>query len=209
MKIIIFGSTGKTGIELLRQALEKGHHVTAFARSPEKLADIGTSEIEVARGDVLDQQAVGKAISGQEAVISTIGAGSNRTTLREDGTRNIVHAMEGSAVRRFISLSSMGVGDSWGNLGLFTKYVVVSIFLRHAFADHKKQEAVIKRCSLDWIIVRPPHLKDGPRTGIYKHGIPPTDRSLKGTISRADVADFMLKQLADDTYLRKAVGISY
>jgi putative NADH-flavin reductase len=103
----------------------------------------------------------------------------------------------------------MGVGDSRSNFGFITKYIIVPIFLRHAFADHAKQESVIRMSSLDWIIVRPPHLKDGPRTGKYIHGITPGDRGIKGAISRADVADFMIKQLTEDTYLRQAVGISY
>ena len=99
--------------------------------------------------------------------------------------------------------------DSRANLTFFTRYVIVGIFLRHAFADHERQEAVVRTSSLDWTIVRPPHLKDGPRTGSYRHGFPPTDRSIRSWISRADVADFMLNQLTDETYIRQAPGVSY
>jgi putative NADH-flavin reductase len=101
------------------------------------------------------------------------------------------------------------VGDSRANLGLFTKYVIARVFLRHAFADHERQEAVVKRSALDWTMVRPPHLKDGPRTGVYRHGFSTTDRRIKGMISRADVADFMLKVLTEDRYLRETPGVSY
>jgi uncharacterized protein YbjT (DUF2867 family) len=87
--------------------------------------------------------------------------------------------------------------------------VIVGVFLRHAFADHERQERVVRDSSLAWTIVRPPHLKDGPRTGQYQHGFPPTYRRIRAQISRADVADFMLRQLADDTYLRRTSGISY
>jgi putative NADH-flavin reductase len=117
--------------------------------------------------------------------------------------------MERKEVRRFVSLSSMGVGDSRSNLGFVTKFIIVPIFLRHAFADHAKQESVIRLSSLDWIIVRPPRLKDSPRTGQYKHGIPIGNKEIQGIISRADVADFMLNQLTEGTYLRQEVGISY
>ena len=160
-------------------------------------------------GDVLDAATVESAVAGQEAILVTIGAGSIRTTLREEGTRHIVQAMQSTGVTRLICQSSLGVGDSHTNLPFFTKYVIVGVFLRHAFADHERQEAVVRRSSLDWTIVRPPHLKDGPRTGVYRHGFSPTDTRIKGWISRADVADFMLKQLVDETYLHQAPGVSY
>ena len=209
MKLLVFGSTGSTGRELVRQALERGHDVTAYARNPAKIDDIQHANIRVVRGDVLDPAAVESAVAGQEAVLSAIGAGAGRTSLREDGTRNIIEAMQRTGVRRLIVQSSLGVGDSRANLSFFTKYIVVSIFLRHAFADHERQEAAVKQSSLDWTIVRPPYLTDGARTRAYRHGFPITDTSIKGKISRADVADFMLEQLTHDTYLHQTVGVSY
>jgi putative NADH-flavin reductase len=209
MKLVIFGSTAGTGRELLQQALEDGHEVSAFARAPEKIDDLEYPNLRVVQGDVLDSAAVAAAVAGQEAVLCTIGAGAGRTTLREDATRNIVQAMDRAGVQRLICLSSLGVGDSRANLGFFTKHVVVGLFLRHAFADHERQEAVIRQSPLKWTIVRPPHLLDTPGTGVYRHGFPTTARDIKGKISRADVADFMLKQLADDSYVRSTPGVSY
>lgn len=209
MRIVIFGSTGGTGREMIEQALDQGHHVTAQARSPEKLEDLEHPELEVVRGNVLDQADVERAVASQEAVLCAIGAGAGRTTLRQDGTRIIVAAMEKLGVSRLVCLSSLGVGDSRANLPFFTKHLVVGIFLRHAFADHERQEAIVRSCPLAWTIVRPPHLIDGPRTGEYRFGFPPTDRSTQGKISRADVADFMLKQLTDDAFVRKSPGVSY
>lgn len=209
MKLVVFGSTAGTGRKLVEQALEQGHHVAAFARTPEKLADLQSPNLKVIQGGVLDPAAVEAAVAGQDAVFCTIGTGAQKTTLREEATRNIVQAMEKAEVERFICLSSLGVGDSRANLGLFTKHIVVGIFLRHAFADHERQEAVVKQTSLKWTIVRPPHLKDTRRTGVYRHGFPPTDRDIKGHIARADVADFMLKQLTDDSYLQATPGVSY
>ena len=209
MKIAIFGATGGTGRELIAQALDQGHHVTAQARSPEVLADMEHPELEVMPGDVLKTDDVERAVVGQEAILCAIGAGAGRTSLREDGTRNIVTAMESSGFSRLVCLSSLGVGDSRANLPFFTKYLVVGIFLRHAFADHERQERVVMQSPLAWTIARPPHLKDGPRTGEYQHGFPSAHRDIRGWISRADVADFMLKQLGEDTYLRQTPGISY
>jgi len=209
VKLVIFGSTAGTGRKLVEQALEQGHDVSAFARTPEKIEDLEYPNLRVIQGDVLDSAAVEAAVAGQEAVLCTIGAGARRTTLREDATRNIVQAMDRTGVQRLICQSSLGVGDSRANLGSFTKHVIVGLFLRHAFADHERQEAVIKQSSLKWTIVRPPHLLDTPRTGVYRHGFPPTDKNIKGQISRADVADFMLKQLTDDSYLQSTPGVSY
>jgi putative NADH-flavin reductase len=138
-----------------------------------------------------------------------IGAGAQRSTIREDGTRNVIAAMDNADVKRLVCLSSLGVADSRSNLPLFTRYIIVGVFLRHAFADHERQEALVRQSTLDWTIVRPPRLKDGPRTGAYQHGFSTTDRNIKGIISRADVADFMLKQLADDSYLHRTPGVSY
>ena len=209
MKLLVFGSTGGTGRELVKQALAQGHEVTAYARHPAKLGDKKHPSLQVARGDVLDPVAVEQAVAGHDAVLCAIGAGAGRTTLREEGTRNIVRAMEKGGVRRLVCQSSMGVGDSRANLGFLTKYVIVPVFLRHAFADHERQETVVKASALDWTIVRPPHLKDGPHTGTYRHGFPATDTGIQGKISRADVADFMLKQLTDNTYLHQTPGVSY
>ena len=167
MNLLIFGSTGGTGRELVIQGLDQGHRVTAYARDPSKIEDMQHSGLTVFRGDVLDATAVASAVAGNEGILVTIGAGAARTTLREEGTRNIVESMQETGLERLVSLSSLGVGDSRSNLPFFTKYIIVAIFLRHAFADHERQEAVVRQSSLDWTIVRPPHLKDGPRTGVY------------------------------------------
>jgi putative NADH-flavin reductase len=209
MKLLVFGSTGGTGRELVKQALAQDQEVTAYARSPDKLGDLTHPSLQVVRGDVLDPAAVEKAVPGHDAVLCAIGAGAGQSTLRENGTRNIVQGMEKAGVQRLLCQSSMGVGDSRANLGFLTRYVIVPVFLRHAFADHERQEAVVKESTLDWTIVRPPHLKDGPRTGTYRHGFPTTDTAIQGKISRADVADFMLKQLTDSTYLHRTPGVSY
>ena len=208
MKLLIFGSTGGTGRQLVEQALKQGHTVTAFARSSTKL-DIHHANLKIVQGDVTDLATVEKAVQGQEAVVSAIGAGEKRTTLRTDGTRQIIRAMEKVGIRRFISLSTLGIGDSQDLLPFHYKYFLVPLLLRHAFADHERQENYIKQSRLDWIIVRPAALTNGTHTSIYRHGFTSSDKTIKAKISRADVADFILKQLTDDTYLHKTPGVSY
>ena len=209
MNILIFGATGGTGRELVEQALGLGHQVTAVARNPEKVSRTQNSNLKVIKADVLDPASVRAAVSGYDAVIMAVGAGPSRTTVREEGTRNIVSAMEEAGAMRLICLSSLGVGESRSNLGFFTRYIVVGIFLRHAFADHAKQETVVKQSALDWTIVRPPHLKDGERTGVYQHGFATEGADIKGWITRADLADFMLKQVGNEEYLHQTPGVSY
>ena len=117
--------------------------------------------------------------------------------------------MEKAGVRRFICQSTLGVGDSQGNLNFFWKYIMFGLLLRRVFADHVSQENYVKQSHLDWIIARPGAFTDGNRTGEYRHGFPGTDQTTELKISRADVADFTLEQLTDDTYLHKTPGLSY
>jgi putative NADH-flavin reductase len=209
MKLLVFGSTGSIGRQVVKQALEQGHTVTAFARNSVKL-DIQHANLKVVQGDVMDSVAVEKAVQGQDAVLCSLGSGGNRKgTIRSEGTRQIIRAMENASVRRFICQTTLGVGDSQGNLDFFWKYIMFGFLLREVFADHVLQEHYIKQSRLDWTIVRPGAFTDGNFTGKYRHGFPGTAKTTKLKISRADVADFILKQLADDSYLRKTPGLSY
>ena len=207
MKVLIFGSTGSIGRELVKQALEQGHAVTAFTRNPANV-DLDHAALTVAQGDVLDPAAVARAVPGHEAVLCSLGAGL-QGQVRSEGTRNIIQAMEHADVRRFICQSTLGVGDSRANLNAYWKHIMFGLLLRRAYADHVSQERYVKQSRLDWIIVRPAAFTDGKRTGEYRHGFPGTDKTTTLKISRADVADFMLKQLANDTYLHQTPGLSY
>ena len=209
MKLIIFGSTGGTGRQIVAQALEQGHDVTAFARSPERLEQKHV-KLQVIKGNVLDFASVERAIQGQDVVLCALGMSmKDKTMLRANGTKNIIRAMEKTGVKRFICQSSAGVGDSSDTLPFLMKYLIVPFMLRRAFADHEIQENYIKESQLDWIIVRPAALTDGEHTGSYQHGYTADNKTVTNKISRADTADFMLKQLADNSYLHKMPCISY
>lgn len=207
MKRIIFGSTGSIGRQLVRQGLEQGYLVTAYARDPSKL-DIRHDNMKVVQGDAMDLSSVEKAVQGQDAVLCSLGAGA-KGTVRSRGTKNIIRAMEKVGIRRFVCQSSLGVGDSWGNLNFFWKYVMFRGFLRQAYADHVSQEDHVRQSGLDWTIVRSAAFTDGNRTGEYRHGFPGNDKTTKLKVSRDDVAEFMLKQLTHEEYLRKTPGLSY
>ncbi|GAA4319266.1 NAD(P)H-binding protein [Mucilaginibacter gynuensis] len=207
INLLVFGATGATGRYIVEQALAQGYNVTAFARAPTKVS-IKHPNLKIHIGDVLDYASVKNAMPGQDVVISLIGDGEKRSTLRADGTRQIMKAMENTGIKRFISTSTLGIGDSRPLLSPLYKYLLVPFILKHAFADHEQQEQYIEASQLDWIIVRPSALNNGLQTGSYRHGFTATEKGLKLKISRADVAAFMLKQVAIDTYLHKKVGIS-
>ena len=207
MKILIFGATGTVGRELVTQALEKGHEVTAFARNPSKL-EIEHPSLEIIEGDVMESALVDRAVPGHDAVLVALGAGT-KGQVRATGTRNIVQAMQKDGVRRLVCLSTLGVGDSRVHLNFYWKYIMFGMLLRVAFADHVSQEEHVTRSGLDWTIVRPAAYTDGERTGNYRHGFAATEKGLKLKISRADVAEFVLAQLDDNSYIHKTPGVSY
>ena len=209
MRIAIFGSTGSIGRELVKQALDKGYSVTAAARNPSKV-DIKHGNLCVVSANVMDWRAVEAVVAQQDAILSALGTPAlTRNTTRSQGTLHILQAMEKLGVRRLISLSSLGIGDSRPNLPALYKYILVPILLRQGFAEHEIQESYVKQSKTNWTLVRPGAYTKGRLTGIYKHGFPVTDSTIKARISRADVADFMLKQLETNDYVRKSPGLSY
>jgi putative NADH-flavin reductase len=202
MKLLIFGASGHTGRELVRQALERGHSVTAFVRQPSKLSS-PHPQLQVIQGDVGDTTAVREAVRNQDAVVSALGVG---TPLKHDltvidGVRHIVQAMEADGPRRFLYLSFIGVAESRAAVGVVLRYIA-PIPLREEIADHEAKEKLVRSSTLDWTIVRPPKLTNGPRTGKYRSG--ETIRTLMPlpTLSRADVADFMLRELETPAHVR-------
>lgn len=205
-KLLVFGASGSIGQHLVNQALELGYQVSAFVRDPSKM-NIQHDKLRTLKGDAMDYESVEKSISGHDAVLIAIGAG-RQGKVRAESTKNIIRAMKKAGNRRLICQSTLGVGDSWNTLTFFWKYVMFKGIIRKAFHDHEMQEDWVKQSDLDWTIVRPSAFKDGEKTGKYMHGFSRLHKKAKLSISRADVADFMLKQLDEETYLRKAPGIS-
>ena len=206
MKLAIFGSTGKTGIELVKQALEQGHAVTAFVRDPARLT-IEDERISTVTGDVVDPSSVAQAIQGQDAVICALGAGNDlkKTTVRTIGTINIIRGMKKHDVKRLIVVSAMGVGESWDSLSLVSK-ILFATLLKSSRDDHESQERAVKESGLEWTIVRPSGLTDTPKTGNYEVGENILAETSK--IPRADVADLIIHELAHNSRIGKSVTIT-
>jgi len=210
VKVLVFGASGGTGKELVKQALAQGHMVTAFVRDPSRL-EITHACLTVATGDVVDSARVEQTVRGQDAVISALGAGKSlkRHPALVEGMHKIVQAMAQEGVRRLVYLSVLGVGESRHQLGWLDRYIMVPLVLRRVVADHALDEGLIQRSGLDWVIVRPPRLTNGAHTGRYRSGEDIQDGWMSASISRADVADFMLRQLSDATFVHHVPAVLY
>jgi putative NADH-flavin reductase len=208
MKLVVFGASGGTGQEIIGQALDQGHEVTAFVRDPAKLA-IKHAKLRSIEGDALkDQSAIANAIAERDAIISSLGVANSLKSsgLIAGSLAAIVPAAEKLDVRRLILISALGVGDSFRNAPLVPR-LMYRLLLGDIYRDKKAGEDIVKASGLNWTIIHPVMLTTGPKTGTYRsgerldlHGIP--------KVSRADVAHFALAQLMDKAFLRKTVVIS-
>ena len=208
MNVLVFGASGATGREIVKQALARGHSVGAFVRKPDSFG-ITHARLALVAGDVTEPVLVERAVLGRQAIVSALGSGNS---LRSDaalidGIRNIVRAMQHVGVRRLVYMSMLGVGDSGKQLGLIDRFIVVPLLLRNVLADHATKEALIQRSTLDWVVVRPPRLTNGPYTGRCRSGEDVKGPTLLASISRADVAGFMVEQLEDDRYVRRMPAV--
>jgi uncharacterized protein YbjT (DUF2867 family) len=205
MNITVFGATGTIGRLVVEQALAAGHDVTAFTRDAGRVT-IEHERLHVVADDVTDPDACLPAVKDADAVIVALGAGRNGV-VREAGTRAVVAAMKEAGVRRLVCQSTIGVGSSRGNLNLYWKYLMFGALLRPAYADHVRQERVVEESGLDWTVVRPSAFVDRSPAPV-RHGFGGSERGLQLKIGRDDVAEFLLAQVEDGTYLRRAVSVS-
>jgi putative NADH-flavin reductase len=203
MKIIVFGASGATGHYLVSQGVEKGHRITAYVRNPSKLK-IGSKDLNIFKGDVSNANQIQDAIRDQEAVISALGASSpfKRDFTLIKGIENIVGAMTKFNIRRFIYQSFLGVTEHREDLG-FLVNSIIPVILKNVIKDHEAKEQIITSSTLQWTIVRCPMLTSGTPTGRYIYGERIKSVWPLPLISRADVADFMLKQLDDTKCINK------
>jgi len=206
MHLLVVGSTGPQGREVVAQALDAGHGVRALARNPSALQR--RPGLEVVRGDVFDQPSLDAAAHGQDAAVVILGvslaAASRPTNVFSQGTRNLITALKAAGVRRLIVQSSYGVGDSRGDAGLLER-VFYALLLRGAYADKVLQEQVVRESGLDYTIVRPTRLTMAAGTGRYTARVGPG--SVPSSIARADVARFILHALSTREYVGKTVSL--
>jgi putative NADH-flavin reductase len=202
MNLLVFGASGQTGQEVVREALARGHSVTAFVRDPAKLGEV-KGKVRVIRGDVADAGTVAQAMPMHDAVASTLGVG---TPLQHDpdviaGIGHILTSMQDAGVRRLVYQSFIGVRESRAAVGFVLRFIA-PLPLRHEIADHETKEALIRASTLDWTIVRPPKLTLGPRS-TYRVGEDITTFAPVPTLTRSNVAHFILGELEQPQYVHR------
>jgi putative NADH-flavin reductase len=201
MRILLLGATGPTGRQVVAQALDEGHRVTALVRSPEKLPQLD-DRLTVLVGDVTDEREVAGAAKGQDAVLSTMGSGKSLTSDIVGRTVDaLIPAMRKAEVDRLIFLSAFGVGNTYAQASLTQRFFYRAM-LRQIYPDKEQADRKLLASDLDVTLVYPVMMTNQPFTGVYRVG----DRfDFKGMprISRADVAHFMLSQLVDPAWSRR------
>ena len=205
MRVLIIGASKGIGLETTRQALKAGHQVRALARSVTGMA-LSHPNLEKVRGDALKAEDVEAALIGVDVVIQTLGVGVGDlfrpVHLFSDATRALIAAMRAQGVNRLICVTGFGAGDSRASISCLQRLPFQIVFGR-AYDDKSLQERLIKESGLDWTIARPGVLTGGPRTGRYKV-LADASKWRNGIISRSDVAEFLVRQIVDQTYVRRA-----
>jgi len=208
MKLAIFGATGRTGRPLVERALAEGHDVVALACTPAKLP-LADARLTVVQGDATDPAAVENVVRGADAVISVIGqAKGSPHDLQTAATRTIVNAMRAHGVKRLVSLTGAGVDAPQDRPTLMNHAIKLALktLSGHVLRDAVGHVAIIQGSGLEWIIVRAPMLTEGARVGSYRVGWVGVNTGAR--IARADLADFLLKEVTDTTYLRQLPMVS-
>lgn len=203
MKVLVFGANGKTGRLVVERALVKGHEVSVLVRDASRYSRVGVGVIQ---GDALKTEDVLRAMESQDAVVECIGGTKpwQEQTLERTAMRNIVSAMKQAGARRLVVVSAMGVGESAAQSPWWYRSLMVPTFLRGSTADKTAMEAEVRGSGLEWVIARPPILKDGAAMGIVRV-LGPGDTG--HGITRADLAEWLVGQLESQEYVGRAVVV--
>ena len=208
MRIVVFGASRGVGLKVVEQALEAGHTVTAFVRSPEKFV-VKHANLIIFKGDSMDAAAVENAIAGQEAIISALGPTRPPVPrMMEISAKNIVAGMKKHGVRRLVSTTGAGVRQPEDKPKFIDHFIgfLLNLLAKDVVLDSAENVKVIQASDLEWTVVRFPRLMDGQHTGKYKVGF--VGKHSGTQLSRADGADFVLKELTEKKWLRKLPLVS-
>ena len=204
-RVLVIGASRGIGLEACQQALDAGHDVRALARSADGIR-LSSPRLEKVRGDALNSSDVQAAVKGTDAVVQSLGVSPSDLfkpiNLFSEATRVLIAAMTSEGVKRLVCVTGFGAGESRARIGLM-QWIPFELVFGRIYDDKTLQERLIRRSALDWTIARPGVLTRGPRTGRYRILVAPSEWR-NGTISRADVADFLVRQIEDRSCLRQA-----
>ena len=209
MRILVVGASQGTGALCVKSALAKGHPVSAFSRTPAKL-DLTHPALTKVAGDFHDAASVRSAVAGHEAVIicaspSSLGTIKEKPDYFSRGTKYCIEAMKELGVKRLVVLSAHGVGDSKPAASWVQRKLLIGGLLKGFFRDHDVQERVTRESGLDFVIARPTRLTNGKAKGRYVRTAELV--RVPSSISRADVADFMVEACESTTWVGKSVHL--
>lgn len=209
-KILVFGATGRTGKIIVKKLLNEGYQITAFVRKIHRLTRIKDSNFYLIQGSIHDYADVLNAIQDHDVVISALGTSYVLpNSIISKGVSNIITAMKASGTNNLIFQSSLGVGDSKGQLGIIYNLILLPFLLRFIFKDKEQQEVIITNSDLDWTIVRPAHFIPFLLPKAYRAIVPPQRPRLLPIMSRYHTAHFIIKECLNPQYKRKKVSLSY
>ncbi|WP_437946444.1 NAD(P)-dependent oxidoreductase [Sorangium sp. So ce296] len=208
-KILVLGATGATGRLIVSQAVARGYDVTVLVRSAERASDLKGAKLIV--GDARDERVLRQALKGRDAVVSALGTPASpfrEVTLLSSATRALVSAMKSEQVSRLVCITGIGAGDSAGHGGFLFDNLIFPLLLRKVYADKDRQEAIVRDSGLDWVLVRPSVLNDKQGRNTIR-ALTDLSSFHGGTISRGDVAGFVLDQVRDDTWVHRSPLITW
>ena len=212
MNIAIFGASGATGLPLTQRCLAAGHSVTALLRRPE--ASPLREAVRVVHGSAFDAEPVSRTIEGADAVLSTLGASSlGKEEVLERGVPQIIAAMQQQRVRRIVVLGAAGaIAHGWDDQSPWRRWIaehiIVGMILKHPMASQRAQYQALSATDLDWTMVMPPMLTNSRSHGTWRIGANALPHKAN-RIAREDVAQFMLQQIDDPQWIKKAVYIAW
>ncbi len=208
LNVLVVGGSKGIGLETVKLALSRGHSVTAMARRPERM-ELSHERLSTFKGDILDPGSVDQAVSGKDAVIVSIGAAPTRkpVTVFSKGTANLLNSMRDHKVKRLITVTGIGAGDSRGHGGFFYDKILQPLLLDTIYRDKDIAEQLIVDSDSTWTIVRPGFLNDESSSATYRV-VSDMAGVTSGDISRADVAHFMLSALENKSHINSTVLIS-
>ena len=208
MKVLVLGGSGSLGQHIVEQGLNQGHEISVLVRNPEKLRKY-EGRVRLVHGNALDHEAVETAVAGQEAVVYSLGVNRpGRTTLFSESIRILIQPMEKHGVKRLVCITGVGAGETKGHGGFFHDRIIWPLFTRIIYEDKDRLEDLIRKTSLDWVIVRPAHFREGAGPGELNVVTDVRGVTLRH-VSRAEVASFVLAQLTNDRYLRATPFIGH
>ncbi len=212
-KIILFGATGGLGRALIEKSLQEGSEVLAVVRHPEALS--AQNGLTVVQGDVLEIESLKSTLSNHARfldgaiAVSALGSRGNQTGSLAGAVGPLLGVLSVFGVTRIIFVTSFGVGSSMMQMGFLARYIIVPLFLGASLREKAPQEAALRSSAMPWTLVRPGNLTDEPGTGVYRIIAEGPEKLGGPVIARADVADFIAKEVKSGQYAGKAVGLSY